>query len=188
MTEATSKEFAYVLNLITPAHRGMAEAVFAALPDVLLTSPSSMTGKYHPPDEIGKGGLARHVHRFVALTDQSCRLIADNVPWRDAIYIAAVAHDAYKETLTRDFYWSHPLESAKNVWTIAGYAEATEACLFHEGRWTDPRCVEGATKLGIPITQTPGLREVMHFIDYFVSRREAWTIMQDNWRKEQETK
>jgi hypothetical protein len=183
MTEATSKEFEYVLKLVTPARRDMAEAVFAALPDSLLTAPSSMTGKYHPPDEIDKGGLSRHVHRFVSMVDQGSRLVSDNAPWRDALYIAAVAHDAYKEELVRDLYWSHPLESARNVWTITNYAEAAEACLYHEGRWTDPRCITEAVRLGIPTTQTPGLREVMHFIDYFISRREGWNIMQSTYRE-----
>jgi len=43
------------------------------VPDYFWTNPSSTTGKYHPEDEFGEGGLALHTYKCLALGESMLR-------------------------------------------------------------------------------------------------------------------
>ena len=171
-----------VLGLMSEKFRPEAKQTFDALPTEFLAAPSSSTGRYHPPDERGAGGLFLHSWRMAMLMPQMIRMYGDHdQPMRLANFlVAAICHDAFKPTLSKDEYWQHPLVSYRFV-KDKGWEEAAPLCALHEGRWTDPRIFD----------EMPSLLDVkdsldvwlFHIADYVLSRFESWNVMQPQTEK-----
>ena len=60
------------------------------------TAPSSFSGKYHPQENNGEGGLARHTHKVLVIAAHLCKIFRINDWRRDCILAAAILHDTYK--------------------------------------------------------------------------------------------
>jgi hypothetical protein len=89
--------------------------------------------------------------------------------------VAAICHDAFKPTLSRDEYWRHPLVSCLFVQGM-GWVEAGYLCALHEGRWTDQRIFDEMPAL-LDFKDSQDVR-AFHAADYFLSRHESWMVMQ----------
>jgi hypothetical protein len=163
-----------------------AKDVIGGLPEAFYKAPSSVTGKYHPGDEIVEGGLAIHSWRMAKLMPDMSRMMSDIGQPIHALVLAAIIHDAFKPILSKDTYWEHPLRAAQHIikereprpiW----FSECAYACAIHEGRWTDPRILP---KLGdafdhfLEETKTH-LSYLFHAADYVLSRRMTWEIMRN---------
>ena len=78
------------------------EAIKSFVRSVLLQSsdfwivPSSFSGKYHPPDEHGRGGNALHTKRVVRIADTICDSYSVSQEERDVILAACLLHDVTK--------------------------------------------------------------------------------------------
>lgn len=72
--------------------RSFALSCLDRAPDYFWTKPSSSSGKYHPPDEHGEGGLVLHTSRVVKLSEI---LLKSAVPpvMVDSVRFAAIFHD-----------------------------------------------------------------------------------------------
>jgi hypothetical protein len=68
--------------------------------DFNVIGPAASSGKYHPIEELGAGGLARHIRAvfFVLARMMGCNPRYDDPNLRDCMLAAALLHDAEKYT------------------------------------------------------------------------------------------
>ena len=75
----------------------LATELIANADDYFFTVPASSSGKYHPPFDLGCGGLVRHTRcvAFMAMSiaESQCMSTMD----RDSLIVAAIAHDIKKQ-------------------------------------------------------------------------------------------
>ena len=75
----------------------LATELIANADDYFFTVPASSSGKYHPPFDLGCGGLVRHTRcvAFMAMSiaESHCMSTLD----RDSLIVAAIAHDIKKQ-------------------------------------------------------------------------------------------
>ena len=75
----------------------LATELIANADDYFFTVPASSSGKYHPPFDLGCGGLVRHTRcvAFMAMSiaESQCMSTLD----RDSLIVAAIAHDIKKQ-------------------------------------------------------------------------------------------
>jgi hypothetical protein len=159
-----------------------ADAVIDGLPPAFYKAQSSVTGKYHPQDEIAPGGLALHSWRMAKLMPEMARMFSDAINPRPLV-LAAIVHDAFKPTLTKETYWRHPLVSALHILaaqpdlSIPWRLQCAYACATHEGRWTDPRIFAELGDRLDGFMETPRwIAEPFHAADYVLSRRSTWEV------------
>jgi len=149
--------------------------------------PSSSSGKYHPPDEIGPMGMVIHAKRCAAVAGDIARMYELDRLGEDILVSASLVHDLYKQG--RDGKEGHTTkdhmliicEIINETFDDAGIdttdrfkSNLANACLFHEGVWTPPEARE--LDDGPTVYAT-----AMHTIDMMVSRRSIHTIMQSTW-------
>jgi len=175
--------------------------IIEGLPDYILEIPSSSTGKYHPSDEINKDGMQRHAKRCALLSKDM--VLIDNFysPYLDILIAGSIVHDMLKngylksdssyEKYTQD---NHPIfifdyimkyltESNTNfesASTETSLILLSVICLFHMGQWTPKEAKERFKQCFNRncLTYEEGkLSEMMHLIDYVVSRRNLFDIM-----------
>ena len=77
--------------------------VLARVPDYFWTIPASSSGKYHPPDHLGDGGLVRHVKKAVELSHKITETF-ELLPYKDLVVSAILLHDGMKYGLSGKDY------------------------------------------------------------------------------------
>ena len=125
-------------------------------PPYFWTVPASMTGKYHPADDLGLGGLVRHVQKAVELGRKLAEVFMIE-KHTDIIVAALVLHDCFKygENNTKEGYSNHgyrmyyhirqALEQGKLPYvtedeTLSAKVRAIGfAIMRHSGRWHGTR-------------------------------------------------
>lgn len=162
--------------------RTKANDLLATLENGCFKIPASTSGRYHPLDERGEWGTLIHIYRFAAMVPQCVRMAGLDpmleAAMEDDMLITAIFHDSYKPVLKKEAYWRHPWVAATllNRERLVG---AAVACALHEGPWTDRRIQEEwGTWIRPANTLYPYYGIIAHTIDYFMSRYEAWQIMQ----------
>lgn len=77
------------------------EKILSKLPDYILETPSSSSGKYHPRDEIDNDGMIRHIKRFIIAGNEMVRMYydigANYYKYNDLIIATAIMHDVFKQ-------------------------------------------------------------------------------------------
>ena len=159
-----------------------ATELIANADDYFFVVPASSSGKYHPPFDLGDGGLVRHT-RVVAymaksLAESYCFSDYDT----DCLIVAALAHDIKKQGRgdTGHTVWEHP-ELARD-YIIETYNKQSfgisedvihkiaNAVYSHMGKWgNDPRFCKGNTPLPMPVTE---FEKALQAADYVASRKE----------------
>lgn len=89
---------------------------FAEVDEKFWTSPASSSGKYHPPEDNGEGGLVRHVVKGVAVVEQYGRRAKFTSRELDMGISAFLLHDTCKNGVVWDFGqtdYTHGLIAAK---------------------------------------------------------------------------
>ena len=134
--------------------RDFASYLLQEAPDHFWTQPSSSTGKYHPSDEHGDGGLALHSIRVKKAADI---LLSATLPLVEvyAVKLAALFHDVgrygFEEEPQRYSLGSHAelgsvwfkakaafyLDKSQRLTEITNIA--SKAILTHMGRWGNVR-------------------------------------------------
>lgn len=159
-----------------------ATELIANADDYFFVVPASSSGKYHPPFDLGDGGLVRHT-RVVAymaksLAESYCFSDYDT----DCLIVAALAHDIKKQGRgdTGHTVWEHP-ELARE-YIIETYNKQpfsisedvvykiANAVYSHMGKWgNEPRFCKGNTPLPMPVTE---FEKALQAADYVASRKE----------------
>jgi len=129
--------------------------------------PASTSGKYHPPDERGPGGLVRHIKKVVWFIDHLGREFALDQEDLDILLVAGVLHDIALVVLTEidqdgrvilegRRYKDHPKISAQmtnKYLTDAGFEPTSPTVIkildlirSHMSRW-HPNCKQPYDRL-----------------------------------------
>ena len=77
------------------------QGFFWYIPKEFFVAPSSSTGKYHPPEDNGKGGLVRHTLKAVQVGINLCNLYEVNQKNKDIVISAILLHDTFKNIKNR---------------------------------------------------------------------------------------
>ncbi len=92
------------------------------IPEYFWTVPSSITGKYHPIDSLGEGGLVRHTIKVI---NMGLKLASANPKMNyDEVIIACAFHDITKYgsnakvSDNRNDFFIHPRTAKKYLWDI----------------------------------------------------------------------
>ena len=159
-----------------------ATELIANADDYFFVVPASSSGKYHPPFDLGDGGLVRHT-RLVAymarsLAESYCFSDYDT----DCLIVAALAHDIKKQGNgdTGHTVWDHPTLAMHYVQEIYGKTnfnvpadtieKISNAVSSHMGKWgNEPRFCKGNTPLPMPVTE---FDKALQAADYVASRKE----------------
>lgn len=180
--------------------------IIGQCPSYVLSIPSSSTGKYHPPDEVGvPDGMTIHIKRLCMLAPEIVRKNKDIdnkgtvYPELNYLIAGALLHDIFKNGDPPGKWTSkeHPsliykkihkyIEENNLSGTPVGVKLVTVAnvCLFHEGRWTVEKSKEAFQQLGNgKMSESDKLLcRDMHEIDYWASRRVLFDIMQIGFGK-----
>ena len=162
--------------------RKLATEIIANADDYFFTVAASSSGKYHPPFDLGEGGLIRHtrcVAYMAACMAES--LDMDNYD-KDALIVAALAHDIKKQGngSTAHTVWEHPTYASDYVKTIHKQINSNvpydvvdkiaNAVHSHMGKWGNkPNFLKGNKPLPMPKTE---FEKALQAADYIASRKE----------------
>lgn len=165
-------------------NRRFANYILNRLPDYFFTVPASSSGKYHPKNDLGKGGLVRHsisvVRMLEHLVEPEGYFDFDEDQF-ELLKIAALFHDCMKSGTQEEYEknshtkFLHPLYAANFIMSMAieseyPYEKAIfiyDAVIAHMGQWNTSYSDSG--KLPTPVS--PG-QKVLHLADYLASRKD----------------
>lgn len=141
----------------TCVHTCVTEFVAKLVPNEFFFAPSSSTGKYHPPEDNGDGGVLIHTLKGMQIASDLCRLYEVEKRGREVAVCAMALHDTYKSCTSPDMNsWERYTNShhGKNV-AIAfrqfyeakidryrkcedALRKITKLVYIHMGRWSKP--------------------------------------------------
>lgn len=118
--------------------------VFAEVDPKFWISPASSTGKYHPAEDNGEGGLVRHVVKGVAVVEQYMRREVATHGELDIAYSAFLLHDTCKNGVVWESNftdYTHGLIAARwlekfDLADDAAKREIISAVRYHMGQWS----------------------------------------------------
>lgn len=161
------------------AFRKLTERALEKAPAAFWTSPASTSGKYHPAESLGRGGLVRHTRKVFRLTLDllDMRGISVNDTAYSIALSAALLHDSRKVLDEgQHSVFEHPILAAMAVnELLPEYSEeitSREGLLLcnairrHMGRWTTSKY--STYKLPAP---TSYIDFIVHTADYLASRK-----------------
>lgn len=113
--------------IANPKIKQFTYGILSKAPTYFWKIPSSSSGKYHPADENGVGGLVLHVRRAAKIAEDLCRNFEVEGDDRDCVIAATIIHDCVKN--------GYPDDSTK---TVTGHGALL--CLLI-GNYTDGKAV-----------------------------------------------
>ena len=130
--------------------REFTEYVLSQAPEYFWTVPSSSTGKYHPEQSNGDGGLIRHTRAVVYFAVKLCEVFSVTGKIRDCVISACLLHDVLKYGETKQAYTTknHDYQGAVFVRRLGeqfglelDHNNIISGCVaWHMGKWTDTTC------------------------------------------------
>ena len=178
-------------------NRRFAYALLSNVPDYFFSVPASSSGKYHPKNDLGNGGLVRHsigVARMLGHLLEPDGYYDFDDEQKELLKIAALFHDCMKSGTQEEYEknsctkFLHPLYAANFIMTVAiecgyPYEKAIfiyDAVIAHMGQWNTNKNEVGS-KLPTPVS--PGQR-ILHLADYLASRKDInITVEEDDDEK-----
>jgi len=178
MYEVFEKELNYISN------EKLKEFIIKCLekaPEYFYHIPASSSGKYHPKQDLGEGGLVRHTKAVVQVAIDLIRceqFVKDEEEIKDIIVSACLLHDVIKngfedsgKTLTEhpllacdfitDIYKSKEWSFYSSIISLIQISIQT-----HMGKWNTDK--EGNEVLPVPDSR---LEKLVHLADYIASRK-----------------
>jgi putative nucleotidyltransferase with HDIG domain len=163
-------------------NRKFALILLSNVPDYFFSVPASSSGKYHPKNDLGEGGLVRHSISVARMLDHLLEpygYFDFNEEQKDLLKIAALFHDCMKSGTQEEYEkgkhtkFLHPLYAANFIMTEAithsyFYEKALfiyNAVIAHMGQWNTNAIGE------LPTPKTPD-QKVLHLADYLASRKD----------------
>lgn len=131
--------------------RSFTEYCLDNAPPYFWVVPSSSTGKYHPPQSLGTGGLVRHTRSAVYFADILCRAYGVEGRAKDIIISAVLSHDLAKydlpmrphtvsnhDKISADYVFNLAKQfvSEGNILAVEDAQAICKGIAFHYGRWT----------------------------------------------------
>lgn len=172
-------------SLVNEDIRNFALGLLTILPEYFFTAPASSSGKYHPVNDLGEGGLVRH---SISVRHMLRHLLKPNGYYdftdreKELLEVAALFHDGFKSGSQTDFLADkhtkclHPVYMAnqiimESVMQRFNYEDAqfiASAIISHMGQWNTSWRTPGAA---LPLPVTPA-QKVLHLADYLASRKD----------------
>ena len=161
------------------AFRKLTERALEKAPAAFWTAPASTSGKYHPADSLGQGGLVRHTRKVFRLTLDllDMRGVSVNDTAHSIALSAALLHDSWKVLDEgQHSVFEHPILAALAVNELlpkfSDEITSREGMLLcqairtHMGRWT-------TSKYSTYTLPEPSswLDVLVHTADYLASRK-----------------
>ena len=158
-------------------------AILADMPDYIGEVPGSSSGKYHPIQDLGEGGLCRHMWCVGQLIDWKLSLAYYREKYdsrkRDCMRIAGLVHDGRKsgEENGGHTVHEHPILMRNAVINLGKekFPQLTVDVLriafmisSHMGQWNTSKYSEAV--LPLPTTE---MQMIVHEADYIASRKEC---------------
>jgi hypothetical protein len=142
--------------------------------------PSSSTGKYHPVQSQGTGGLVRHSQMVVYFATKLCDVYQVEGVTKDCVLSACLLHDLLKYGLPKKEFTTkkHDYEGAlfvNQLGTDFGLDRRSltlicDCIAWHMGRWT---VMTGRTRTRVfPTDYTPPLL-VVHLADVMAAQKQV---------------
>ena len=171
--------------------RELCVAILEDLPEYIWIVPGSSSGKYHPIQDLGEGGLMRHqicvarMCNFKLQLDQNKNKFTSKQ--RDCLRIACLVHDGRKSGNedTGQTVHEHPclmslaIISMKERFPLLSneISAIAECVISHMGQWNTSK----RSELVLPEPKTM-MQEFVHECDYLASRKDVEMLF-DNWKK-----
>lgn len=166
-----SKERKYNLDeelagIEDPSIRLFTTKALELVPDYFWHVPASASGRFHPLDTLGEGGLVLHTKRVVYLSCQIANVFKIESVNLDVLRSAAILHDSFKNGVKDEDHTEedHPLivrHQLKDLATETPYFDEILAAIeCHQGLW-------GPQPLRMP--KKP-LDWALHLADFIASR------------------
>lgn len=142
--------------------------------------PSSSTGKYHPEQSLGHGGLLRHTQAVTYLGNELCRSEDITGDERDAIIASCLLHDIVKYGLlkgkhtTQDHdyigaYFINAQAKKMNLEDTPMFKEILGGVAWHMGIWSKRFNGQYIKKYPEEFSR---VERIVHLADYISSRKE----------------
>lgn len=182
--EEKIKCFEVELNFIEDEKlRQFAMELIANADDYFFVVPGSSSGKYHPPFDLGEGGLMRHTKCVAFMTRCLCEAQMVDTKIKDLLIIGALAHDMKKQGEGEGQHytiWEHPrlakeyILNMQNAFpNLISKKDANlmaEAVHSHMGKWGHyEEYAKGREQMPLPLSDT---QKILHSADYIASRKE----------------
>lgn len=163
------------------------QAIECLLPAYFFTTPASQSGKYHPLESLGEGGLVRHTKACVKIAvefmgnDSFCKMYTEHDRFtdleHDMVISALLLHDGFKcgDVDNGHTMFAHPTKMVSKLLNVANSVPSNQkqtlmgVCALiesHMGQW-NRKSGESVT-LPLPATK---LQHFVHICDYVSSRK-----------------
>lgn len=136
------------------------------VPDYFWEAPASSTGRFHPLDTLGKGGLVLHTKRVAYLAEEIGKAFKIEGVQVDVLRCAAILHDSFKNGVKDNGHTEedHPLIVRYQLKELESetshFDEIMRAIECHQGLW-------GPKPLRMP---SKPLEWALHIADFVASR------------------
>ena len=173
-----------ISTLLIEDIREFALALLETLPDYFFTAPASSSGKYHPTNDLGEGGLVRHsisVRKMLRYILAPAGYYEFTDREKELLEVAALFHDAFKSGTQEEFEknihtkFLHPVYAANHI-VMRSVLQRFEfddaqfiasAIISHMGQWNTSWREPGR----LPLPLTPA-QKALHLADYLASRKD----------------
>lgn len=165
------------LNLIQDKDtRELIEKCLENAPEYFYHVSASSSGKYHPSQDLGEGGLIRHTKAVVQVAMDLIRseVFSHSDTYKDEIISACILHDLIKNGFEDSGHTvsEHPLLVSNLIFKLDNINSKVETGIIgqliqsHMGKWNTDK--EGNEILSRPETD---IEKLVHLADYIASRK-----------------
>jgi len=165
-------------NLIMdPALKTLVKTCLKTIPKEFYAAPSSSTGKYHPADEINKGGLVLHTCRVVEMAQHLADFYEISQKDRDVLTAGLILHDSCKGGEPWEVYAKDHGEVAAEHISKAKGGNTEDAKLVqrvaarHMAQWS--QSADGKRTPMVPETM---LDQIVSYADYLAAQDNVYVI------------
>lgn len=142
-------------------------------PDAFWTIPASSSGKHHPEQSNGEGGLVRHILAGLYFVREFCIAYSADESEKDICIASMILHDIGKAiaephdiVLTRQLSWM-----LKDNYDTYGISMTVNAVRWHMGKWSTGSTdgyEPGNRKFPEDFSR---IEQIVHLADYAASRK-----------------
>lgn len=140
-----SKLYKQIDRIIDSNIKIFTKAVLDNAPEQFWLCPSSSSGKYHPPEDQGEGGLIRHLLKASEVAYNLANFYNFSEVERDIVFSATMIHDIQKNGIP----WGDKTDYTHGLiafnWleqfsSLSSKSDIIRMCVrYHMGRWTQPQ-------------------------------------------------
>jgi len=143
-------------------------------PEKFWAIPASSTGKHHPEQSNGNGGLVRHILAGLYFVRELCIPYAATQDEKDACVVAMILHDIGKAIAEpHDIVWTTELRWLAKTSSNPLIEEAIKGVRWHMGPWSTGATMCHPDEQGNKVFPQDFSRveQIVHLADYAASRK-----------------